>query len=159
MKRNLSYISRAEQILIANFALLMVLLVFGQFVSDIINIYDLDVRLQQCLLGEEQGGKELIGFSEPNNTIGGYHLMSILVFVAVIRGRILYIAFILVVTYIITLLYSHYSRFRDIESALMGWEADSFNLVVLAFLLVLVVWITSIGFRSVLLAKRSPKLD
>lgn len=159
MKSNLSYISRAEQILIANFALLMVLLVFGQFVSDIINIYDLDVRLKQYLLGEEQGGTELIGFSEPNNTIGGFHLMSMLVFFALIRGRKLYAAFVLVVTYIITLLYSHYLRFRDIESALMGWEADSFNLVVSAFLLVLVVWITSIGFRSVLLAKRRPKLN
>ena len=145
--------------MIANFALLMVLLVFGQFISDIINIYNLDVRLQQYLLGEKQGGKELIHFSEPNNTIGGFHLMSILVFFALIWGRKLYVAFALIVTYIITLLYSHSLRFRDIESALMAWKADSFNLVVLAFLLVLAVWITSVGFRFGCLGKRRSELD
>lgn len=153
------YLSKTEQVLIVIVGGLLVLFVYVEFFSVVINNYNYDVFRQQSLLNEQAGGKEIISLSGASIYISRLHLFSLLLVFALIWGRKFYFAFVLIFIYIAFLLYSHYSWFRDLDSALQGWQADSFKLTVLGFLLVLGCWVASIVLRVILQTKLHPKLD
>ena len=149
MALKLRYISRLEHALIVGVALLLTLFVYGEVISGLINEYNWTVRHDQTVLARKASGQPLISFSPSGYFVGGFHLVSILVLLAVVLGRKFYAALMLTLAYFLTLLYAHWSRFRDLESALSGWQADLVNLVALIPLLALLIWELTIVFRVV----------
>jgi hypothetical protein len=158
MSERVRYISRLEHVLIFGFAGLLVLFVYGQFISDFISHYNWTIKHDQALLAQQATGKPIINFGPPGLFVAGFHLISMLVFLVLIVSRNFYAALLLTLAYLATLLYAHYSSFRDLESALKGWEADAINLVVFIFLIVLLIWELTIIFRVVRQTLKPSKL-
>jgi hypothetical protein len=158
MSERVRYISRLEQVLIIGFAGILVLFVYGQFISDIISHYNWNIKHDQELLAQQATGTPIISFGPPGYFVAGFHLISMFVFLVLIVGRKFYAALVLTLAYLAILLYAHYSRFRDLESALNGWDADAINLVVFILLLLLLIWELAIVFRVVRQTLKTSKL-
>lgn len=112
----------------------------------------------QGLLGSQATGKPIISFSSHPNFVAGFHLVSALVLLTVVSGRKFYVALLLTAAYFATLLYAHSLNFHDVESAMLGWRADSFNIVVFVLLLPLLIWELTIVFRVLRQTLNSSKL-
>lgn len=163
MKAN-KYISKTENILLLIFAFLVFGFVLSVFTSQVISSYNYSISEEQSELKSQADGKphpRFSGFNGPN-VIPGLHLLTLFIFIALLKTKKFLLSSFLTVFYAIVFIYGLSARFNgrrlggeefspkvDFLKQLY-LEADSFDYLVFLFVSILLFWQFSILLRMLI---------
>ena len=154
------YVSKSEHILLVLVAFVLFTFISSVLILDVINSYNYAVLEGQRNLMSHANGEPIIRFSGGSGQMmPGFHILSLFVFVALFRSKRFIVSLFFTIFYSTILIYEIGLRY---DYGLLGGEvylpkldfiqklyrgADPFDYIIALFLLILLLWHSSIFIR------------